>query len=83
VRPTKLYYNDLVTGGLEFQRRRKGPLSEKERRDVKLQQELSGARKRSREGQAPWGWRNVAAEWGGGIVIQTVKGKGRAVWVDQ
>lgn len=62
--------------------RNKHIMSEKERRQMKLQQELSGARRRSRERQAPWGWRNVAAE-GTDVHVRHTARKGKAVWVDQ
>jgi len=80
-RPTKFFYEEPVTSG--FRRRGRSALTEKERREAKIQQELSGARRRSREGQVSWGWKNVAVEGVERVVIPRVKGKGRAVWVDQ
>jgi hypothetical protein len=81
MRPAKLVNDKGVTTG--FHRSKRSGFTEKERRDMKIQQELSSARRRSREGQAPWGWKNVAVEGNGRATAHTIKGKAKAVWVDQ
>jgi hypothetical protein len=79
-RPKKVLNDENVIVGFTRSRR---SLSEKERREIKIRQELSSARKRSREGQVPCGWRNVAVERVGRPNATRDKGKSRAIWVDQ